>query len=122
MPTANEKQGLFSSEGRNSKKTTFFVPEGVISSPLGSFFLLFSSSGRKKPKEETPQRGLFPGGKQKEVLPKAILWKKKKKRRETNKKTTFFVPEGVFSSPLGSFFLPLEETPQRGRQKEKEEK
>jgi hypothetical protein len=77
---------------------------------LSSFFLLFSSSGRKKPKEETPlcfffrpRRGVchrqkegrnigkrlfLPSkrdeGKQKEVLPKAILWKKKKKRRETN--------------------------------------
>jgi hypothetical protein len=52
----------------------FFRPRRGVCLPEGDFF----PEGNKKKEEteanETPQRGLFPGGKQKEVLPKAILW------------------------------------------------
>jgi hypothetical protein len=55
-------EGVFSSKGRNSKKTLFFVPEGVFSSPLGSLF----PSGKKSPLGKA-KRKRRKEGKQKQI-------------------------------------------------------
>jgi hypothetical protein len=79
------------------------LPEGVFSSPLGSFFLplfffrprrgvcLPEGDGKKKEEteaNETPLRGLFPGGKQKEG--RNIFFPKGNKTLEETKKVIVF--------------------------------
>ena len=93
--------------GRQNKKTTFFVPEGVFSSPKGSLFpfvpLLFAF----------PKGDFFPEGNNREERKKlpsgdffVLLWRKEGKQKEGELLFLWglFLPVLFFSSPKGSLF------------------